>query len=61
MANIVTAIALLTVVIFKKKILTLNIPYIDVSPWSTPSQSNIVYLEVLAKCATPVLLAVNEI
>ena len=40
--------------------MTLNMPSIDVAPWSSSSQSTLVYMEVLAKCATPILVSVNS-
>ena len=36
-ANAVTMVVLIFVVLFGKKIMTLNLPYIDVAPWSCSS------------------------
>jgi hypothetical protein len=53
-------IVLFLVVFYGKRLMTLNMPYVDMVPWSTASASNIVYLEILAQSAAPVLVALGN-
>jgi hypothetical protein len=58
--NILSIITLLIVVFYGKRIMTLNMPYVDMVPWSSASGADIVYLEIVAKCLPPVLIAIGN-